>query len=67
MAAIHEADWSIQSPFTLIRKWPLAKDTFQVETEMRCSYWSDGKHIIADGQCRCGKLFEIVEVEKRVS
>lgn len=29
-----------------------------------CTYWSNTAHIVANGLCRCGRLFEVREVEK---
>jgi hypothetical protein len=28
-----------------------------------CTYWTKGDHIVADGACRCGKKFLLVERE----
>lgn len=29
-----------------------------------CTYWSSKEHIVDKGRCRCGRWFEIMEVEK---
>lgn len=26
-----------------------------------CSSWPDGHHRVSEGQCRCGKVFELTE------
>ena len=37
--------------------------TFTVlDSAYPCTAWSDGVHIIADGKCRCGMCFRLVEV-----
>lgn len=31
------------------------------DQEIPCSYWSDGRHIVSMGTCRCGRNFCIME------
>jgi hypothetical protein len=33
------------------------------DVHSRCAYWSSGNHIVANGLCRCGKGFRILEVQ----
>lgn len=27
----------------------------------RCAYWSDGRHVVQNMKCRCGREFYVVE------
>jgi hypothetical protein len=32
------------------------------DSRVPCTYWGNAEHIVADGACRCGRAFRIVEM-----
>ena len=54
-------EWARRKPKLLDRE--IRPATFTVlDSAYPCTAWSDGVHIIADGKCRCGMCFRLVEV-----